>query len=678
MKKWNCLKIFSCFFILFFVFQSGFWVHAEEKNVNRFNVVFVIDYSGSMKQADENGWRYEAVSLFLGLATNAGNRIGAVGFNNDIILEWRLNDISGNQEKKNLVDFFSTEQPEGATDIGKAILQAVRMLDEDRNPDLPSAIILLTDGNTDLGWRGTDTDKKRSMQDRQEAIRTAAKQGYPIYSVCLNADGKADMKELYEISMQTGGKYMEISKASDFKEIFNRFYELIYNTETITLVDDVIPDTGVLEKEFIIPEFGVEEVNIVINSQRDGIAYEIYMPNGQKCRTEDIEKMTISSNSFSVVKLIDPASGSWRLVMRGAPGDEVKIMMVYNANYLICLEGEDTTRRIHKNDTLSVNAFLIDRGERVSDASIYKKYIPTLIIENSRGQRTREMVCQGNGYNCDIQFEELGTYSLTVDMPIEGMSKSSGALIVVVENTAPVVAVEPGVWKITEGIQGEKEFFYNLEGIVEDAESEEINYQISNCEPKDQKIQLNGQKQLVMRREHSWKDIFRDFMQLNQKGKIEIQAYDLDGALCEFQVEYKVFLLYKLLAYIGVLIVLLAILSVILSFVFRKPVFGRVSIGGFSQEGGFDPPEEIEFGKKKIRLSEYIHDGRGIDLGRTWIVPGKKRPYIKYAKGLYTDINFGRKLKKIILEDGCEISVSADQSLLSGLRITFRDETYNY
>ena len=53
----------------------------ENTSANRFNVVFVIDASGSMNNTDSAKWRFEAMDLFLGLATDEGNRIGAVVFN---------------------------------------------------------------------------------------------------------------------------------------------------------------------------------------------------------------------------------------------------------------------------------------------------------------------------------------------------------------------------------------------------------------------------------------------------------------------------------------------------------------------------------------------------------------------------------------------------------------------
>ena len=43
------------------------------------------------------------------------------------------------------------------------------------------------------------------------------------------------------------------------QEVFNVFYNLIYGTSTILLVDDVFPSNGKIEKDFYIPGIGVEE-----------------------------------------------------------------------------------------------------------------------------------------------------------------------------------------------------------------------------------------------------------------------------------------------------------------------------------------------------------------------------------------------------------------------------------
>ena len=77
---------------------------------------------------------------------------------------------------------------------------AVDMLDSSRNPNIPSVIILLSDGNTDFPSDSTGALLQQSNANKQDAINRARQNGYPIFSVCLNANHTANTEELADIS----------------------------------------------------------------------------------------------------------------------------------------------------------------------------------------------------------------------------------------------------------------------------------------------------------------------------------------------------------------------------------------------------------------------------------------------------------------------------------------------
>lgn len=124
---------------------------AEENKANKYNVVFVVDESGSMLTTDKNQLRYDSLDLFLGLMSQQGNYAGTVSFDDKILHSEKLTAVNGSEGKSALSAVIrENTAKQGDTDIGGALECAVNMLDEDADVDLPSAIILLTDGNTDL------------------------------------------------------------------------------------------------------------------------------------------------------------------------------------------------------------------------------------------------------------------------------------------------------------------------------------------------------------------------------------------------------------------------------------------------------------------------------------------------------------------------------------------------
>ena len=131
----------------------------ETPSTNKYNVVFVIDESGSMLDTDANQLRYEATDLFLGLMSQEGNYVGTVSFDDTIIYSQDMMPVDAPEDKDVISGAIKEHSAtNGDTDIGAAMEQAVNMLKSDGNPDLPSTIILLTDGNTDL-----DNDPRRCV-----------------------------------------------------------------------------------------------------------------------------------------------------------------------------------------------------------------------------------------------------------------------------------------------------------------------------------------------------------------------------------------------------------------------------------------------------------------------------------------------------------------------------------
>ena len=149
----------------------------------------------------------------------------------------QMQEINGKDIKTTFSQNLRNSPIQGDTDIGGAVLKAVEMLDAERNPELPSVIILLSDGNTDFPYDNTGEYYKQSKENKEKAIERARENRYSVFSVCLNENNEANTAELADISNATGGQFVEVGKAEDLKEVFGYFYNIIYSTETISIVD---------------------------------------------------------------------------------------------------------------------------------------------------------------------------------------------------------------------------------------------------------------------------------------------------------------------------------------------------------------------------------------------------------------------------------------------------------
>ena len=421
-------------------------VQAAGTDGQHMNVVFVLDQSGSMSKTDAGNLRYEAVDLFLGLASETGNYMGAVVFDDAIVLQQDIAAIDGKQSKNALSESIKSAKSYGDTDIGKAIELATDMLQTSGNPDYRSVIILLSDGNTDLPGDTTGEALTASEQSKQNAIENARRNGINIHSVCLNANGEARKEELQEISDATGGVCIEVKSAEDLKEVFNEFYNIIYSTATINLADTVIPDNGELEIPFEVPLVGVEEANIIINTLNPDTTYNLNNPDGYGYIQAEIDDMSVKAKTFTVVKIEKPKPGNWTLIVRGVAGDQIKVDMVYNADLSIELSCDHQGFEFGPAESAEISAKLVDAGTVVTNPEVYQKY-PIILSVKEKATGTSifssTMDVNNDVTTAAVQIENAGIYEVQAVCVIGDMQVVSEVIECNIDSafsTAPTAA----------------------------------------------------------------------------------------------------------------------------------------------------------------------------------------------------------------------------------------------
>ena len=304
---------------------------------NRFNVMMVLDASASMGYTDRGGYRFDAMKLFTNLMADEGNVLGGEVFSTGIDLPGKLSPVNGQREKDKIVDAMKNVQyPGGWTNIGGGLTDAVGVL-KDRNQELDSVIILLTDGITAMPDRALEEESYR-LEDI--AVKWLKENNIPVYCVCLNAEGSSNISELERISEETDGKCVQIRQAKDLNNVFKDFYKLIYGVKTrVDLsVDTVFPEEGSLETPFDVPGFAVEEVNIVIQGKTTDI--RLVQPSGREGYADRHDY-----DSFTALKISgsDLVPGMWTLVTEGVPGDAIQIEVIYNNNLKAELFNDEKT-----------------------------------------------------------------------------------------------------------------------------------------------------------------------------------------------------------------------------------------------------------------------------------------------------------------------------------------------
>lgn len=640
----------------------------DTPNANRMNVVFVMDESGSMAKTDGSSLRYDAMDLFLGLATESGNYMGAVAFDEDVILQRDITAIEGLNDKTALSQEVRRVGSRGDTNIGKAIETAVQMLQDSGNPSLPSAVILLSDGNTDLG--GNDDRLQESYASRENAINIARANGYKIYSVCLNTNGDADPAELQEISSATGGTSVEVRSADDLKEVFSQFYSIIYSTETIVLGDMVIPESGEGEIPFNIPRIGVEEANIIISTLNPNTRYMLYQPSGIAYTEAELNAMKITAQTFSVLKIQNPEAGEWKLIVKGIPGDSIKIDMIYNSDLTIA-QNFNSGNPVFADSDVVIGAQISNMGTVITDMAIYQDYpIHVVITDVSSGTADDyEMAVNNQQAEYIFHLAQGAEYDVYSYCQIDNLTVTSETARLSAGGSLPVASENP--IEITRTIPFTKaDYLFDLSSVFSDSEDASLSYSITQSDFDSSVVSVEGENLNIKIKE------------IGKGGELFVTASNSSGGSVEVRVILKTINMLPVL--LAILAAVAALVLVIVLLVARKkgsvPINGRIQIIPYNEDGVIGNPNTFEGGRGKMMIGHCltIRENVGIDIKNTYFIHGEKDSYIYLVSknGYYTDVNPDVKDKKIRLDSEMEVDISSDIDFTKGMRVMYiPDET---
>lgn len=648
-------RLFQCILAVILVCTimlsiSTIEVRAEENDStnNRFNVVIVLDASGSMRSTDPRGFRYEAINQFTSLLAEQGNVLGGVVFHNDVAAE-QVPTLISDQAGKDAVTAMLESIPSngGWTNTGAGLARAVEMIKTNGDPELPSVILFLSDGNTEMS---TADATQESLDQKAEAIQAAREEGIVIYSVCLNANRTADVSEMQQISDATGGVFQEVAKAEDLQDVFNSFYDLIYGTSTITLVDEVFPDSGQLETTFDVPGLGVEEVNIIIYGNTT--KKSLLKPDGSESAVTSVD-----SDTFSMLKLTDVVPGTWTLVTEGVPGDSIKINMVYNTNLGIEVAISPEERVINPADPVTITAKLKGNNVLASSSEQYIGYSAELQVMDAYGEyiESISMDVVGDHFEVKQNFEE-GTYYYKVIVTgnhIEKESEKFGPLTsttsVLTEeeknNTAPipvneVIEESVNIWPFKGG-----SYTLDLNTLAMDEQDNTLRYKIvssSFIEGTDYTVDADG-------------ILYMDHFSLS-KGAFTISATDSGGLSCEIEVIIRAYNIGLMtLIGLGILALIGAIIFGILLYIaLTKPFRGTISAQSYCNGSYRGTPRSPRRGREK--LARFGMDNVGLDYQKCYFqATGQNYIYLVTNQPVIWN---GQKTNKVRIQSGAEVTIA--------------------
>ncbi len=562
---------------------------------NHYNVVLVVDGSGSMTWTDPEDWRFEAINQFVGLLSQQGNCLGAVVFDQEIQVQMDLSAINEKSDKKQITDAIQNYQVDkyGDTNIGLALKTAVDMIEQKGDKDLESVIVLLSDGNTDL----SDEDALAlSLEQKAQALDDARSKNIPIYTVCLNQDGSANISELKQLSDATGGVFEEVSRAEDLKNVFTTFLNLIYGSKTTSLIEPTqFGADGLIETDFEVPSVGVQEANVVINGSRvKGITLQ--KPDGSVVAQSALEDMITSSDSFTLIKIVSPDGGRWHISLEGDPGDTIQVDMVYNIDFKVLFSLQQS-EDIPVNTEREFETTIYDGADALTGKDKYALFDAKLIVSDANGNTLDEVAMQpgDDSFSVKYSFDTMGTYYLSTSVEGQSLSQQTAPVMVNIGNTAPYLTggdtLEQKVYLIP---------FKNsiceldLSGMAKDAEDASLTYKVVSTAFLAEDYELTESGKLTM----------KDYSV--SKGSFTINAYDSMGAYCSFTVRIVTVNvgLWTLIGLGAAALIVAGVIVVLLMIALKKP-FAGTCYAQSMVDGVYSQWSEVRRSRGRIKLQSF-------------------------------------------------------------------------
>ncbi len=408
-KKYIALLLSMIITVSLFAGFYGAPYAGAANDQQKIDVMLVVDASTSMNSSDKQKVANEAMKMFVDMTSEQGDKIGVMAYTDQIVREKALLKIEGPEDKGELKRFIDQVARGPYTDIAVGVAESVKVLERSGEPDHSPMIVLLADGNNSLPKERT---QEQSDKELQAAVSQAKAAGIPIYTIGLNADGKLNKQVLQGLSDDTGGKAFVTSSADDLPRILSEIFADHLKLKVIPLT--ALTGNGQFQEVTVsIPNGNVIEGNISIISGKP-VEVKLVDPAGKERPVPSDGVLYSTSNAYSLIKLLKPEQGDWKLQVKGASKDKIDINLVFN--YDLQLAVKPVAGPFKKGDKVDIEAQLESNGQALGDPDLYKGMTSRLVVTDIDAGTTTEspMTNGGSLFSGTFEIPESRNYELVV------------------------------------------------------------------------------------------------------------------------------------------------------------------------------------------------------------------------------------------------------------------------
>ncbi|WP_339317415.1 vWA domain-containing protein [Paenibacillus sp. FSL R10-2734] len=409
--------------------------YAATSAQSHIDAVLLIDVSNSMKTSDKNKVANEAMKMFIDMLSTQGDKVGIVAYTDKVQREKALLEINSETDKQDLKDFIDGLDRGAYTDIAVGVEEAVKVLQNGSDPNHEPIIVMLADGNNDFN-KSTGRTQTESDKELNTAVEVAKKNGYPIYTIGLNADGKLNKQKLADLSNETGGKAFSTDSADDLPQILSEIFASHLKLKVVP-VQSITANGNYQDVTINVPNGSVLEANISIMSAQP-VTAKLTDPSGNAVAIPSKGALLSKSSTYSLIKLLSPQEGDWKLQVKGVPKDKIDINLVFNYDLELKIDALPSAT-YKKGDKIDITSHLFSNGTQVTLSNLYQDMKAVLLATDIDTGDVQEIELDNSGdvFKGTFEVKESHDYELKVraeessfyreSAPVKISAKTGGA-----------------------------------------------------------------------------------------------------------------------------------------------------------------------------------------------------------------------------------------------------------
>ncbi|WP_339253812.1 vWA domain-containing protein [Paenibacillus sp. FSL P2-0136] len=403
------------------------------------DAVLLIDVSNSMNNSDKNKIANEAMKMFIDMLSTQGDKVGIVAYTDKVQREKALLGIKSAGDKEDLKNFIDGLSRGPYTDLAVGMKEAVKVLENGSDPGHEPMIVMLADGNNDLneasGRMQSDSDK-----ELKAAVEAAKQKGYPVYTIGLNADGKLNKNILAGLSSETGGKAFTTNSADDLPQILSEIFASHLKLKVVP-VPSITANGDYQEVTVNVPNGSVLEANISIMSSKP-VTAKLSNPAGKEVAIPSDKVLLSKSSSYTLIKLLSPEEGDWKLQVKGVPKDKIDINLVFNYDLELKLDALPS-KSYGKGDTVDISSHLFSNGTEVTESSLYQDMKAVLLATDKDTGQVQEIPLDNSGAEFKGAFEIKDNHEYELKVRAEESSFYRESDVLTINAKTGTVATTP-------------------------------------------------------------------------------------------------------------------------------------------------------------------------------------------------------------------------------------------